>query len=73
MQNNPQISQNGTIKAANVWKTTTANNREETFKNLCESQHVDYSKAKVEVIEALKNKDPRVMTIVRQLQQLGIR
>lgn len=73
MQNNPQISQDGIMKAANIWKTTNSNNREETFKNLCESQHVDYSQAKVQVIELLKNKDPRIMNIVRRFQQLGIR
>lgn len=73
MQNNSQISQQGILKAADLWKTTAAEQREETFKNLCESQHINYTDAKVKVIEALKNKDPRVMFIVRQLQSMGLR
>ena len=40
---------------------------------MCESQHVDYTQAKAKVMEALKNNDPQIMFIVRQLQQLGIR
>lgn len=73
MQNNFQIPQSAITKAADTWKTTAANNREETFKNLCESQHVNYTQAKAKVMEALKNNDPRIMFIVRQLQQLGIK
>lgn len=73
MQNN-QFSQNGIIKAADLWNATAADQREEKFKNLCESQHINYTDAKVKVIEALRNKDPMIMFIAKQLQQqLGIK
>lgn len=68
MQNN-QIDVQALTNAINNWRNTPTEQREEHIRNLYKSQHLDYEQEKARVLEAVRNKDPRIMRLINTLQQ----
>lgn len=58
--------------AISIWRNVPNDKKEEHIKNLYKSQNVDYEQEKARIIEAIRNKDPRIMQIINNLQQFMI-